>query len=528
MEQQKQPVLLAILDGFGHTQPGPHNAIHQAYTPHYDQLLASCPHAWLDASGEIVGLPAHQMGNSEVGHMNMGAGRTVFLGLTRINQAILDGSFFKNPTLLNVTENTSLINPIHLIGLVSSGGVHSHIDHFKAVLRLCKQRNVKKVFIHAFLDGRDTPPQSAQAEIDDLEQYCQEIGIGKIISISGRYYAMDRDENWERTAAVYNTIVKQHPQHKASSAQKAITQAYARGETDEFIQPTLINNNTYDLEDAEFDTDTQVISLNFRADRIRQLIETFVQPSIIASLVADDDDDFMDPIPQIAMMTQYSTDLAEEPSVETIFPPEPIKNTLGEVLASHNKKQLRIAETEKYAHVTYFFNGGQEARFSGEERILIPSPNVTTYDQQPAMSALQLTQQLTEAINKRHYQCIIANYANADMVGHTGDFEATVEAIEYLDQCLGELINVCDNQRYTLLVTADHGNAEFMFDPQTGQPHTAHTNNWVPLIYKGPEASMRHNYGALTDIAPTVLDLLGLNIPETMTGVRLIQQTGSY
>ena len=523
-QTSEQPVLLTILDGFGYSKDNDHNAISQARTPHYDKLLASCPQTRLDASGEVVGLPESQMGNSEVGHINIGAGRTVLLGLSRINQAIKDGSFFKNPTLLTMTEDTPLIRAIHLIGLVSSGGVHSHIDHFKAVLRLCKQRNVKKVFIHAFLDGRDTPPQSAQAEIDDLEQYCQELGIGEIISISGRYYAMDRDKNWERTAAVYNTIVKQHPQHHASSAQQAITQAYERGETDEFVQPTLINSSTIDLEDAEFDTDTKVISLNFRADRIRQLIETLVQPSIIAPLLADDDDDFMDPIPHIAMMTQYSADLTEEPSVETIFPPEPIKNTLGEVLASHNKKQLRIAETEKYAHVTYFLSGGRERPFKGEKRRLIQSPKVATYDQQPQMSAETVTQNLIEALDSAQYDCIIANFANADMVGHTGDFQATIQAVEWLDSCLGELISACERNGYALIVTADHGNAEQMYDLQTQQPHTAHTNNWVPFIYKGQKGQLTNQTGSIIDIAPTLLKILGLDIPDEMKGQSLLQK----
>lgn len=518
MSQLAQKVLFVILDGFGHHTPNDTNAISQAHTPNYDHLLSHCPHTWLDASGESVGLPALQMGNSEVGHLHIGAGRTIYMGLSQINQAIKDGSFFENKALIQATDNP-LLRPVHLMGLVSSGGVHSHIDHFKAALQLCKQQGHNTVYIHAFLDGRDTPPQSAQQEIQNLQNFCQELGLGEIVSICGRYYAMDRDKNWERTAAAYNLIVNGVAPYAASTAQDGLQQAYQRGETDEFVQPTLIYQSTPQTTCDE----ASIISINFRPDRMRQLIDALISPDIIAPDNANTDT--LSPILHITTMTQYSEEHEphHDPVFDIAFPPLAINDTLGDVLSHHNKRQLRIAETEKYAHVTYFLNGGREATLDGEERSLIPSPSVATYDQQPEMGAREITNQLTQALAHNRYDCIIANYANADMVGHTGNFDATVQAIECLDQCLGELVASCQQHHYSLIITADHGNAEQMYDNATDQPHTAHTNNWVPCIYYGLAAQANTSSGTLIDLAPTILYLMGLEVPEAMTGNNLFQ-----
>lgn len=518
MKQLAQNILFVILDGFGYHQPNDYNAISQAHTPHYDQLLNQWPHTWLDASGQSVGLPASQMGNSEVGHLHIGAGRTIYMGLSRINQAIADGSFFDNEALCRATEEP-LMRPVHLMGLVSSGGVHSHIDHFKAALQLCKQQGHNTVYIHAFLDGRDTPPKSAQQEIRDLQNFCQELGLGDIVTICGRYYAMDRDQNWERTAAAYNLIVNGVAPYAAATPQEGLQKAYERGETDEFVQPTLIYQSTpvYTCDEAS------VISINFRADRIRQLIDALLSPDIIAPDNANQD--ALSPILHITTMTQYSEkhEPQRDPIFDIAFPPLAINDTLGDVLSQNHLKQFRIAETEKYAHVTYFLNGGRESVLQGEKRCLIRSPSVATYDLQPDMAAREITQHLTQALEQQQYGCLIANYANADMVGHTGNFDATVQAIECLDQCLGELIASCQANQYSLILTADHGNAEQMYDPKTNQPHTAHTSNWVPCIYYGLNADVTTQSGSLIDLAPTILQLMGLDIPEAMTGQSLFR-----
>lgn len=510
-----QKVLLVILDGFGNNPSNPYNAISQANTPHYDQLLNTCPYAELGASGKAVGLPANQMGNSEVGHLTIGAGRPIYMGLSRINQAIADGSFYHNTILLQAINDCKNQHNLHLMGLVSSGGVHSHIEHFKALLTLCQQQGCHQVYIHAFLDGRDTPPKSAQAELKELEDFCQDLGLGTIASICGRYYAMDRDKRWNRTAATYDLMVNGSAPYSATSATEGLLKAYDRGETDEFIQPTTI----YTTEPLTIAPNDHVISLNFRADRIRQITQALIWPSMITSNPSNNIASDL----RITTLTHYSDELSSEATVQIAFPPRKINDTLGEILAQNQKDQLRIAETEKYAHVTYFFNGGQEAVFDREQRSLIPSPSVSTYDQQPKMSASAITDELVDAIEHQRYSCIIANYANADMVGHTGDFPATITAIEHLDECLGRLMAACQTHQYALLITADHGNAEKMYDPQTNQAHTAHTNNQVPFIYQGQNSyQLARSQGTLSDIAPTVLYLLGLAKPDSMLGSSLL------
>lgn len=504
---QVKPFVLMILDGWGYREDAAANAIKQAHTPFWDTAWQQFPHQLIQGSGTAVGLPNLQMGNSEVGHMNIGAGRIVYQDLTRIDQSIQDHTFFSMPELTQVYQAVARSqNHLHLMGLFSDGGVHSHESHFHALLDGAKQQGVKQVFLHLFLDGRDTPPKSARDFISKLEQHCQTLGIGKITSIIGRYYAMDRDQRWDRIEKAYQLIYQAQAPFHAQNAFDALDLAYARGETDEFVQATLIHaDNTTP---HRINTEDYFIFVNHRADRARELTRAFIDPqfsffknqAISAS--------------HFISMTQYDETFANP----VLFKPIVLNDLLTDCLSQAGLKQLRLAETEKYAHVTFFFNGGRETPSEGEDRCLIPSPKVATYDLQPEMSALALTEKLVQAIQTQFYDVIIVNYANADMVGHTGNMDATCKAIETLDTCLKKVADALLAVGGEALITADHGNAEKMFDDLTKQAHTAHTNELVPLLYLGHRVKTLKENGILADIAPTMLALLNLPIPKAMTG----------
>ncbi len=502
-----QPLVLLILDGWGQREPAPDNAITTGHTPNWDRLWATCPHSLLVTSGEAVGLPAGQMGNSEVGHMNIGAGRIVYQELTRIGKAIEDDSFRQNPALLGAIEKArDQDRCVHLMGLLSPGGVHSHEDHLLATLRLALDKGAPEVAVHAFLDGRDVPPRSAGPSITRLEEALSGDARAGIASVSGRYYAMDRDQRWERTHQAWNAIVEAQAEYRLETASEALEQAYERGEDDEFVLPTVIGDGRR-VEDGDV-----VIFINFRADRARQLTSAFVTP---------DFDGFKARRPALATMvtmTRYQDDL----DTDVAFGPTTHERLFGAEVAAAGLRQLRIAETEKFAHVTYFFNGGQEQLFKGEERKLIPSPDVATYDLQPEMSAPRLTEELVAAIDSGDYPVIICNVANPDMVGHSGIFEAAVKAVEAVDVLIGKVDDAVSRKGGEMLITADHGNVEQMTDPENNQPHTAHTTNPVPLVYVGPRQVRLSDQGSLRDIAPTLLYLLDLEIPGDMTGQSLI------
>ncbi len=503
-----KPVVLLILDGWGCREAADDNAIARARTPVWDHLWRDCPHALIHTSGRAVGLPDGQMGNSEVGHMNLGAGRVVYQDFPRIGKAIEDGTFFTNPALCETVDGAvSRGRVVHVMGLLSPGGVHSHEQHLLATVELAIRQGARDIHVHAFLDGRDTPPRSAADSIEWLESELTRLGHGHIVSLIGRYYAMDRDRRWERVEAAYRLISAGRAEYRAASAAEGLAQAYARGESDEFVKATAIGSPT-GLVDGDC-----LIFVNFRADRARQLTRAFT---------AADFEGFergrLAELSGFVCMTRYQDDI-EAP---VAFPPETLTNSLGEVLSRHGLKQLRLAETEKYAHVTFFFNGGRETVFPGEERSLVASPKVVTYDLQPEMSAGQVTERLVEAIEGGQFDFIVCNYANPDMVGHTGVFEAAVRAVETIDHCLGRVVDSLHRADGQLLLTADHGNVEQMNDPRTGQVHTAHTTNPVPLVYVGSTAK-RLDEGALCDIAPTLLYLLGLEQPAEMTGRVLIQ-----
>ncbi len=498
------PVVLLILDGWGHREPAPDNAISAAHTPNWDRIWASSPHAFLTTSGEAVGLPDGQMGNSEVGHMNLGAGRVVYQELTRINKAIKSGEFARNEALLEGIEAACASGgTLHIMGLLSPGGVHSHEDHVLAMLRLAlAEPRLRRVAVHAFLDGRDMPPRSARASLQRLQQAVGEDSRAAIADICGRYYAMDRDRRWERTERAWRLIAEASAELEADSAVEALDQAYERGEDDEFVQPTRIGA-ACPLADGDV-----VVFMNFRADRARQLTQVLIDPEF---------DGFSRRQPELAALvplTRYQDDF----NCPAAFPPASLPELLGEVVAEAGMKQLRIAETEKYAHVTYFFNGGDEKVFAGEDRVLIPSPKVATYDLQPEMSAPELERKLVAAIEGGDYDLIVCNVANPDMVGHSGKMEAAVRAVEAVDRLLGSALEALDKAGGEMLVTADHGNVEQMIDPDSGQAHTAHTLNPVPLVYVGPRPPVAMHDGSLRDIAPTLLQLLGLARPEAMTG----------
>ncbi|MGI6119667.1 MAG: 2,3-bisphosphoglycerate-independent phosphoglycerate mutase [Desulfosporosinus sp.] len=508
-----KPLLLMILDGWGHNAAIEGNAIAQANLPNFRRLEKKYPHTLLDASGEAVGLPEGQMGNSEVGHLNMGAGRVVYQELTRIYKAIKDGTLFTNPVIIEAMERVRLNNKaFHFVGLLSDGGVHSHIDHLFALLEMAKEQGLKEVYVHAILDGRDVLPQSAKHYIIRLEQKLKDLGIGKIATVGGRYYVMDRDKRWERLEKGYRALVLGEGKY-AISALAAVESSYDLRVMDEFMLPTVIVDRDGKPVGSIQEGDS-VLFFNFRADRAREIAHAFVDEEFT---------NFTCPIDlrvHYVCMTQYEDTI----NAPIAFPQQNLKNTLGEVLAQHGLKQLRIAETEKYAHVTFFFNGGIEEPNPGEERILIPSPKVATYNLQPEMSAPELTKTLLEQLRNNAYDVIILNFANPDMVGHTGVFEATVKAVEAVDQCLGMIFDELNKMKGTLIVTADHGNAEDKVDLKTGLPLTAHSTNKVPFIivndqFKGQK--LREG-GALCDIAPTLLELLDIPKPKEMTGKSLI------
>jgi 2,3-bisphosphoglycerate-independent phosphoglycerate mutase len=506
-------VLLLILDGWGHRDDPADNAIAQANAPNWRRLLADCPHTLVHTEGKFVGLPDGQMGNSEVGHMNIGAGRIVYQDLTRIDAAIEDGSFFDNAELVAACNAAKSGNgTLHVMGLLSPGGVHSHEAHILAMLELATRRQVARVAVHAFLDGRDTPPRSAETSLRKLAQACAEAGNARIATVSGRYYAMDRDQRWDRVEIAYRAMTEAQAEFTAPDAMAALEAAYARGENDEFVKPTVIAAHAGSDAAAMHDGDA-IVFMNFRADRARELT---------AALVAPDFTGFARPrriaLSSFVCLAQYDARLP----AAVAFPPDDLRDTLGDVLAAHGLTQLRIAETEKYAHVTFFFNGGREEALAGEQRILIPSPKVATYDLQPQMSCPQLTAQLVDAIRAQRFDAIICNIANPDMVGHSGILAAAIQAVEAVDVALGEIRAALEAVGGEMLLTADHGNLEMMRDPVTGQPHTAHTVGPVPLLYLGRKATLVDD-GSLRDLAPTMLDLLDLPIPAAMTGHSLVR-----
>ncbi|PJD90580.1 MAG: phosphoglycerate mutase (2,3-diphosphoglycerate-independent) [Legionella sp.] len=498
-------VVLVILDGWGYRENSSHNAIAAAHIPQWDHWWQTCPHLLLEASGTHVGLPDGQMGNSEVGHMHIGAGRQILQDFTYINQAIDTGHFAHNPMLLNMIHDAKHSKKsIHVMGLFSPGGVHSHQNHLFAFLELCAQQQYEQVYLHLFLDGRDTPPKQVKENLCLLQAILQQHPIAKICSLSGRYWAMDRDKRWLRVEPVYTLLTTGNCDHHFETAEEAIEAYYAQNIHDEFFPPTRIGP-AIPIVDGD-----AVFYFNFRADRAKQLTQAFVDPNF---------NEFQrQTIPNLAHFVSMTVYDAALPT-ESVFPQRLLQHTLGETIADHGLRQLRIAETEKYAHVTFFFNGGAHQKFAQEDRVLIPSPKVATYDLQPEMSAPQLTAALVDAIQSQQYDVIICNYANADMVGHSGDFKATVKAIEAIDHALQTIGTALKEVNGHLLITADHGNAECLFDEQTHQPHTAHTCEPVPLLYVGdPQRQFREGPASLVDIAPTLLALLHIQPPKEMTG----------
>ena len=504
--------MLMILDGFGNNSNESGNAVKIAKTPNIDELIKKNPTTQIFASGLNVGLPDGQMGNSEVGHTNIGAGRIVYQELTRITKAIEDGDFFSVPELCKAIENCKKNNSkLHIMGLLSDGGVHSHMRHLFAILELAKRKGFEDVYIHCFLDGRDTPPASGENYILKLEEKMKEKGIGKIATISGRFYAMDRDKRWQRIQKAYDAIVKGEGV-KWASAEMAIEASYQKEVFDEFVEPTVICSGDKPI--AKIEDNDSVIFFNFRPDRAREMTRTLVDKNFKEFETVDLKNLYF------VCFTQYDETM---PNVEIAFKPTVLNNTFGEYISHKGLKQLRIAETEKYAHVTFFFNGGNEKQYEGEDRILIPSPKVETYDLKPEMSAYEVTDKVIEAINSKKYNSIILNYANPDMVGHTGNLDATVKAIEVIDKCVGKVVEAVKSVGGILLITADHGNAEQMIDYKTGEPHTAHTTNPVPLILVGmPDVKLKE--GKLADLAPTMLDIMELPKPEEMTGESLLKR----
>ncbi|WP_336356267.1 2,3-bisphosphoglycerate-independent phosphoglycerate mutase [Pseudomonas granadensis] len=508
MTTTPKPLVLMILDGFGHSDSPESNAVFAAKKPVLDRLWATVPNGLISGSGMDVGLPDGQMGNSEVGHMNLGAGRVVYQDFTRVTKAIRDGEFFENPTICAAVDKAVTAGKaVHFMGLLSDGGVHSHQDHLIAMAELAFKRGAEKIYLHAFLDGRDTPPKSAASSIELLDATFQALGKGRIASIIGRYFAMDRDNRWDRVAQAYNLIVDGNSEFHAATAQEGLEAAYARGESDEFVKATTIG------EPVKVEDGDAVVFMNFRADRARELTRVFVE------------DDFKDferaRQPKLAgfvMLTQYAASIP----APSAFAAGSLENVLGDYLAKNGKTQLRIAETEKYAHVTFFFSGGREEPFPGEERILIPSPKVATYDLQPEMSAPEVTDRIVDAIENQRYDVIVVNYANGDMVGHSGVFDAAVKAVECLDTCVGRIVEALEKVGGEALITADHGNVEQMADESTGQAHTAHTTEPVPFIYVGKRDLKVREGGVLADVAPTMLMLLGLEKPAEMTGTSIL------
>jgi 2,3-bisphosphoglycerate-independent phosphoglycerate mutase len=497
---------LVVLDGWGLSPSREGNAVALARTPVMDRLLGSYPHATLVTCGESVGLPAGQMGNSEVGHLNLGAGRIVYQDLTRISRAVDDGSLASNPVLRATIDRARRNGRLHFIGLVSPGGVHSHERHLHAMIGIAAKAGVSRIFVHAFLDGRDTAPRSARPSLEATAAVLRGAG-GAIATVCGRFYAMDRDQRWDRTERAYRAMVTGEGA-AAASAVDALDQAYARGEGDEFVQPTVIDPGP----DARIAAGDTVVAFNFRPDRMRQISRALAEPAF-DGFVRRDEPRGLDYV----CMTSYDDSF----SVPVLFSDEPLRQTIGEVVSAAGIRQLRLAETEKYAHVTYFFNGSGEHAFEGEERALVPSPKVATYDLQPEMSANGVTDEAVRRLGDDSFGFFVLNYANADMVGHTGVIPAAVRAVETVDGCLGRLLDAVSRRGGVALVTADHGNAEQMIDPESGGPHTAHTLNPVPVLVAGGEP-MPVRSGILADVAPTLLDLLGLEAPAEMTGTSLL------
>ncbi len=508
----KKSTVLIILDGWGYREDPESNAIYHASTPVLDNLMANKPNMLIQTSGMAVGLPEGQMGNSEVGHVNLGAGRIVYQDFTRITKAIEDKEFQANLTLSNAVEMAVENNKaIHVFGLLSPGGVHSHEEHIFAMLEMAASKGAKEVYLHAFLDGRDTPPRSAEASLLKAQEKFAELGCGQVASVIGRYYAMDRDQRWDRVELAYNLMVSGEAEYQYSSATDALSAAYERDENDEFVKASAITDSkgeTIKVNDGD-----AMIFMNFRADRARQFSRCFTQADFSGFVRKQ-----QPKISSFVMLTEYAADI----NAPCAFPTVKLDNVLGEWLEKHNKTQLRISETEKYAHVTFFFSGGKEALFKGEERILIPSPQVATYDLQPEMNSTLLTDKLVAAIKSGEHDFIVCNYPNGDMVGHTGDFDAAVKACEAVDTSIARVLTALEETGSECLITADHGNAEQMLDNVSGQAHTAHTCEPVPLIYVGRNAQAAEN-GALSDLAPTILSLMELPQPQEMTGSNLMK-----
>ncbi|MBL0060406.1 MAG: 2,3-bisphosphoglycerate-independent phosphoglycerate mutase [bacterium] len=501
-------IILAILDGYGLAPDSPYNAVTQADTPFLDKLWKDCPSATLITCGEDVGLPIGQMGNSEVGHLNIGAGRVVYQDITRIDVSIRNGEFYKNPVLLNLIHDVKSRGvALHLLGLVSDGGVHSSLNHLNAILETCRRQEFHDVTIHVFTDGRDTPPHSGKGHIAQLESWIAQLGVGQIATVSGRYYAMDRDKRWDRLHKAYDALCLGEGVD-APSAIAAVEASYDSGVTDEFILPSVIRRNSTSVIRPQ----DGVLFFNFRSDRARQLT---------AALTNDSFTEFPCPtkVKSYVTMTQYH----EACTFPVLYPPQRMTNILGKVLSNDNLKQLRIAETEKYPHVTFFFNGGEDTPFNGEERIMVQSPKVATYDLQPEMSAAEVTHKLCDSIHSKKFDFICVNFANCDMVGHTGVMQAAVKAVETVDKSVKAMCEAASECDYALLITADHGNAEQMWDPVTNGPHTAHTTNLVPLALYNADAEMKlADGGRLADLSPTILDYMGLPKPVEMTGRSLL------
>ncbi len=503
----KKPVALIIMDGFGYNPSDYGNAIAAAKTPNIDKYKQG-PHTLIGASGLDVGLPDGQMGNSEVGHTNIGAGRIVYQMLVKISKDIKDGVFFENKAILDAMKNCKEKNSaLHLMGLLSPGGVHSHMEHLFGIVEMAKKNGLDKVYIHAFLDGRDVPPSSASEFMEQTVAELNKIGLGKIATISGRFYAMDRDNAWDRVEKAYSAMVYGEGVNETEPVQ-AIKNSYANGVTDEFMLPTVIDGG------EQIKTDDSVIFFNFRPDRARQITRAFVDPDFTGF---ERKNGFFNV--HFVCMAQYD---ASMPNVTVAYPPEQLKMTMGEYLSKSGKTQLRIAETQKYAHVTFFFNGGEEKQFEGEDRILIKSPDVETFDLKPEMSAYEVCDAVVDAINSDKYDVIILNYANCDMVGHTGVFDAAVAAVEAVDTCVGRMVDAILAKGGAALITADHGNADKMYEPD-GSPFTAHTTNPVPLFCVGYDCELRDG-GVLADLAPTMLEILEMPQPAEMTGKSLIKK----
>ncbi len=511
MSNPPKPVVLLILDGFGHSKVEKDNAIAMAKTPCWDSLQKYFPMTLLNCSGNSVGLPDGQMGNSEVGHIHIGTGRYVPQDFTKVNDAIKDGSFFTNPVLCEAVDTAKEHGKaLHIMGLLSPGGVHSHEEQITAMIEMAAKRGLSNIYLHAFLDGRDVPPKSAAASIDLMEARFKALGVGRIASIIGRFYAMDRDNRWERVKEAYDAIVKGESNYRVHTASAGLISAYERGETDEFVMPTLVEDAQGEI--AKLSPGDSIVFMNFRADRAREISQAITSETFAGFERGHEPHKGC-----YATLTEYHQDF----TYPVAFPSVDVKNGLGEYLANLGKTQLRLAETEKYAHVTFFFNGGVDACFLGEDRILVPSPKVRTYDMQPEMSLPEVTDHLVEAITNQKYDLIVCNFANGDMVGHTGVIPAAIKAVEAIDTALQRVVDALKAVGGKMLVTADHGNIEQMLDEETGQPHTAHTTNPVPLIYVCGEGKLSSG-GNLSDLAPTILDILDIPQPPEMTGRSLL------